>query len=580
VRAETAPSPFVLQIIEDAFLAICDEMFSTTQRTSQSTIVYEVLDLAVGLTDARGRLISQGNGVPFFLGVLDQAVVEILRKFGPDGIAEGDIFLTNDPYRSGTHLSDVTVVAPIFHDGGLVGFAANKAHWIDVGGKDAGSVSTDSNAIFQEGLQLPYVRLFHAGVLDASLLDMIDANVRTPSMSVGDLFAQIASVRVASSRFDELCTRHGIDTIETAIERTIAHSRELVLLELERLPHGNYRANDWIDDDGFGRGPFPVCVTVTISAQSFVCDFTGTHEQLESPMNCSQSALVSACRVMFKAVTAPHTPLSGGSFAGLEVICPPRTIFTAERPAPVSTYYEVLCRVSDLIWKALAPSFPASLSAGHFSSVGADLIVGDMPESGETFILFEPTAGGWGAGIDKDGERGVFCISDGDTYSIPVEVAETKYGVLVEEYSFNLAGGGAGRRRGGEGVRRDYRITGESATVTAIFTRHDFPPWGVDGGRDGSPNEITVIPADGTQSVTGCALSRYPLRMGDIVSIVTGTGGGWGDPLLRESDLVARDVRNGFVTLNEAREVYGVVVDAAAFTAAGVGPAWRALSAR
>lgn len=562
---------FTLEIIEDSLVAICDEMFATVRRTAQSTIIYEVLDLAVGLTDQDGRLITQGNGVPFFLGVIDQAVREILKKHSTSDMASGDVFVTNDPYESGTHLSDVTVVAPIFSDGELVAFAANKAHWIDVGGKDAGSVSTDATEIFQEGLQFPCVHLFRADVPEASVFDVIRANVRTPDMSMGDLLAQVASVRVAARRFSELSDKYGVTTVKTAISRMIDHSSQLVMLALARLPAGVYRAADWIDDDGLGSGPVQICVAVTIAPTSFVCDFTGTSAQLSSPMNCSRSALVSACRVMFKAVTGPRTGLSEGSFEGLEVICPPRTVFTAERPAAVSTYYEVLCRVSDLIWKALAQALPENLSAGHFSSVAADLIVGKGADDG-LFILFEPTAGGWGAGIDKDGERGVFCISDGDTYSIPVEVAETKYGVRVGQYALNVGPGGAGRWRGGEGVIRDYEITSESATVTGIFTRHDFAPWGVDGAQDGSRNEVRVIPSDGGKSISRGTLARYPLKRGDVVRIATASGGGWGDPLTRLPDLVVSDVRNGFVTVAEARDTYGVLVDPDTFSATVLEP--------
>ena len=550
---------FTLEILQDAFVAICDEMFETVRRTSQSTIIYEVLDLAVGLTDADGRLITQGNGVPFFLGVIDQAVREVLGKFAPE-IEDGDVFITNDPYESGTHLSDVTIITPVFAKTRLVGFAANKAHWIDVGGRDAGSVAIDASEIYQEGLQLPYVRLFQRATPNEAVFDLIRANVRTPEMSIGDLMAQVASTRIAAERFAALCVKYGIDVVTAGIARMFEHSRQLVELALQQLPPGTYTAQDWIDDDGRGSGPQSICVRVTITSSSVTCDFTGTSEQLGTALNCSESALVSACRVMFKAITAPTAGLSDGSFYGLEVVCPARTVFTAQRPAAVSGYYEVLCRVSDLIWQALAPVLPDSLTAGHFSSVAADLIVGTS-DNGELFILFEPSAGGWGAGIGQDGAKGVFCISDGDTYSIPVEVAETKYGVRVTQYAFNLGPSGAGEWRGGEGVIRDYEIVSESATVTGFFTRHDVPPWGADGGHDGSRNEIVVLPRDGGEAISNGTLSRFPLRRGDIVRIATATGGGWGDPAKRDRELVGMDVRNGFVTPQEAREIYGAVVD-------------------
>ena len=550
---------FTLEILQDAFIAICDEMFETVRRTSQSTIIYEVLDLAVGLTDADGRLITQGNGVPFFLGVIDQAVREVLGKFA-DEIEAGDVFITNDPYESGTHLSDVTVITPVFANAELVGFAANKAHWIDVGGRDAGSVAIDASEIYQEGLQLPYVRLFQRGAPNEAVFDLIDANVRTPAMSIGDLMAQVASIRIAAERFASLCVKYGIDVVRAGIARMFEHSRQLVEHALQQLPPGTYSVQDWIDDDGRGSGPQPICVRVTITSSSVTCDFTGTSAQLGTALNCSESALVSACRVMFKAITAPTANLSDGSFYGLDIVCPAETVFTAQRPAAVSGYYEVLCRVSDLIWRALAPVLPQSLTAGHFSSVAADLIVGTA-DDGELFILFEPSAGGWGAGVGQDGAKGVFCISDGDTYSIPIEVAETKYGVRVTQYAFNLGPYGAGEWRGGEGVIRDYEIVAESATVTGLFTRHDISPWGAEGGHDGSRNEIVVLPRDGGEAISSGTMSRFPLRRGDVVRIATATGGGWGDPARRDRELVSSDVRNGFITAEEAREIYGAVID-------------------
>jgi N-methylhydantoinase B len=552
--------PFTLEILRDAFLSITDEMFVTTQRTSQSTIIYEVLDFAVGLTDAEGRLITQGNGVTLFLGTLGEAARRVMEKFA-DTIREGDIFMMNDPYAGGgTHLSDVSVVMPVFADGTIRCLAINKAHWTEVGGRDPGSVATDTTEIYQEGLQFPCVRVISAGEPNRDVMDMIRANVRVPDMSIGDLYAQIASVRLAGRRFVELGEKYGLETVEHAIARMHHHAAELTSIELGKIPHGTFSAEDWLDEDEHG-GPYRICVEVTVGPEEFVCDFTGSHTQLLTPMNCSRTSLNSAVGLIFKAITTPSTPLNEGNFEPLRVICPEGTVFTATSPAPVSTYWEVLVRISDLVWRALAESIPDRVTAGHFLSVCADLIAGDHPDTGELFILFEPNPGGWGAGLGKDGERGVVSIGDGETYNIPVEVVEHKYGVLVRQYAFNIGDGGAGQWRGGEGIIREYELTAEVATATGIMGRHGFPPWGAAGGADGTRNEIVFGYDDGRPDLIVGMVSRVPLKRGDRVKIVTGSGGGWGDPRLRAPALVAEDVRNGFVTERAAEEIYGVTVD-------------------
>jgi N-methylhydantoinase B len=562
--------PFSLEIVQEGLIAIADEMFVTTQRTSQSTIIYEVLDFAVGLTDAEGGLITQGNGVTLFLGTLGPGVRAAIERFGIDGIAEGDILLTNDPYGGGgTHLSDVTVLMPIFYEGELVSFAINKAHWTEVGGKDPGSVSTNTTEIYQEGLQFPVVKLYDRGEPMHGVFDIIAANVRVPAMSIGDLHAQLASVRLAARRFGELGDKYGIDFVKASIARVRERSSELTRRELEQLPAGIYEVEDWIDADAHG-GPYRICAKVTISPDRFVCDFTGTHAQLLTPMNCTRTALNSAVQLIFKSLTGPELALNEGVFDVLEVICPDRTVFTAERPAPVSTYWEVLVRISDLVWRALAEAVPGRTTAGHFLSLCCDLISGQHPDSDELFILFEPNAGGWGAGVGKDGERALVSIGDGETYMIPVEVAEQKYGVIVDQYRLNTTAAGAGQWRGGEGIVKDYRITADTVTVTGIVGRHEFPAWGAAGGAEGSPNEMHFIYADDRPPEVTGMISGVTLHKGDVVRVVTGSGGGWGDPLERDPAMVASDVRNEFVTVEDAATIYGVDVDPVTFAVTGL----------
>lgn len=555
--------PFTLEIIREGLVAIGDEMFVTMQRTSMSTIIYEVLDYAVGLTDAQGRLITQGNGVTLFLGTLDFGVRSVLEKHGAENLKPGDIYITNDPYSGGgTHLSDVSILAPIFHHGKLVAFAANKGHWTEVGGMAAGSWTTNSTEVYQEGLQFPCIKLFDQGEPVQSLLDIIRANVRTPDMSIGDMYAQVASMRIAERRFREMCDKYGVDLVLRGIEALLDHGEELTRQELKKLPDGVYEAMDTIDDDGIGNGPFEVRVKVTIDGDRIVCDFTGSHAQVPGPVNCARTGLYSAARAVLMALTDPSIPASDGCFRALEVICPEGTIFTCRRPAPVSTYWETMLYAADLICKAMAPVLPGRMPAGHFLSVCGTIVAGLHPDTGQLFLLVEPQAGGWGAGADKDGENGLVCVGDGETYVIPVEVCETRYGVLVDQFALDITEGGSGKSRGGRGLVRDYRITADEAWFTGTFGRFKYLPWGMQGGAQGSRNYTQIHFADGRPPEIFGKAAQYHLKKDDVARLITGTGGGYGNALERAVEKVQSDVKNGYITLEEAEKSYGVVLRA------------------
>jgi N-methylhydantoinase B len=563
-KAKQTIDPFTLEIIKEGLVAIGDEMFVTMQRTSMSTIIYEVLDYAVGLTDAKGNLVTQGNGVTLFLGTLDFGVRSVLDKFGAENLKQGDIYITNDPYGGGgTHLSDVSILAPIFFDGRLVAFAANKGHWTEVGGMAAGSWTTNSTEVYQEGLQFPCIKLFDQGEPIQSLLDIIRANVRTPDMSIGDMYAQVASMRIAERRFQEMCSKYGVDLVLRGIDALLDYSEQLTRQELKKLPDGVYEASDFIDDDGIGNGPFEVKVKVTVDGDRLICDFTGTHGQVPGPVNCARTGLYSAARAVLMALTDPSIPASEGCFRALEVICPDRTIFTCSRPSPVSTYWETMLYAADLIWKAMASVLPDRLPAGHFLSVCGTIVAGPHPDTGELFLLVEPQAGGWGAGADKDGENGLVCVGDGETYIIPVEVCETRYGVLVDQFGFDIADGGAGKFRGGRGLVRDYRITAKEAWVTGTFGRFKYLPWGMQGGGGGSRNYIKLLFADGREAEVFGKTAQYHMKQGDVARLITGSGGGYGNPLERPVEKIQEDVKNAYITPAQAEKDYGVSLDPA-----------------
>ncbi len=544
------------EIIRNALVAVGDEMFDALARTSMSPIIYEALDYSVGVTDSRGDLIAQGNGTTVFLGMIDSLVRDILVKFGGrDDIRPGDVFMSNDPYEGGgTHLSDIAFAKPVFWEDELVAFTVNKAHWVDVGGMSPGSFTTDANEIFQEGLQIPTVKVIAGGAEQEAVLEILLANIRLPQDSMGDLRAAIAACSVGEARLHGLFGRYGRDAVLAAMSGLLDYGEAMIAAELKKLPHGAFEAEDWIDDDGLSDEPLRVCVKIDISEDRFRVDFSGSAPQALGPINNSRTGLVSAVRTIFKALTNPRIPANGGCFRALEVVCPDETVFTARRPAPVSTYWETMLYAEDLIWKALAERVPDRLTAGHVLSVCAIIIAGNHADTGEPTILVCPLVGGWGAMNNRDGLNGQFSVADGETFNIPVEITEARYGVHVEEYAFHDEPGGEGQFRGGKGVALAYRIRSDKAMFTGSFGRFKFPPWGVAGGRDGSRNYVEIL-RQGERSdppeIYGKA-ARLALRKGDIVRCVTATGGGWGRPEDRLDESIAEDLRNDFLTEEQA----------------------------
>lgn len=553
--------PFTQEIIKNALVAIGDEMFAAMAKTSMSPIIYEALDYSVGITDARGDLIAQGNGTTVFLGMIDSLVKDILDKFGPTNeIFPEDVFISNDPYKGGgTHLCDVAIAKPIFFRDELVAFAVNKAHWVDVGGMAAGSFTTDATEIFQEGLQIPTIKVMERGKPVGGVLEILQSNIRMPKESMGDFWAGMAANRVAEVRVIELFERYGHGAMCQAMDDLLDYGEAMIAAELKQLPQGTFHAEDWIDDDGISNEPLKVCVRIDISEGKFKVDFTGSAPQTLGPINNSRTGLVSAVRTIFKALTNPSIPANGGSFRAIEVICPDRTLFTAERPAPVSTYWETMLYAQDLIWKALAPHMPHRLTAGHVLSVCAVIFAGPHPKTGAPTILVGPLLGGWGATHERDGLNGQFSVADGETYNFPVEVTEAKYGVHVRAYEFHNDDGGAGQYRGGKGVALEYEMPNDGWQFTGSFGRFKFPPWGAVGGAKGSPNYAEIL-RQGKRSdppEIHAKPARIRLNKGDVVRMVTATGGGWGDPKLRSRADIESDLLDGYITLDQARSDYG-----------------------
>lgn len=544
--------PITLEIIQNSLQATADEMFAAMRKTAMSSVIYEVLDMGTGIVDAEGRLASSGAGIPSFVGVLDKAVQVIVAKFSkPGDIEPGDVFTTNDPYYGGvTHLNDIVVAMPVFADGKLIAWTANIAHNADIGGKLPGSLSADATEIFQEGLRLPAIKMVSRGEPIAAVFDIMKVNSRTPDFLEGDIWAAIASVRIGARRLTDLANKYGVETFETAMRSFMDFGEKVSLRELAKLPHGTFELTEEQDDGRFYN------VKVTISDTEFLVDLRDNPDQDVGPTNTSRDGAIICAQIIFKSLTDPESPANEGSFRPIKVLTREGSVFHAKEPSPIGFYFETEVRVYDLIWRCLANVVPERLPAGHFSSICGTFIGGPHPDTGRHYTIVEPELGGWGASRGRDGNPAIFSGFHGETYNCPAEISEARNGLFVDRMELNIEPGGEGQWVGGHGIVMDYRVRADGSFLTAGYTRSKILPWALDGGREGSPNYVRVFRKDGS-SERHAFVSGLTVNKDDVIRIVTGTGGGLGDPAKRDRAAIALDVKNGFITKERAREVYG-----------------------
>ena len=547
-----------LEIVRGKLEATAEEMGLVLAKSSMSPVIYEVLDFACGICTIDGQLISQTNGITVFTGIFETQVSAVLRKF-KNKINPQDVFLMNNPFEGGTHLCDICLIRPIFYEAKLVAFSIAVAHWSEVGGMSPGSLPTDATEVFQEGLRIPVLKFVEKDEINCQLLDLILANSRLPENCLGDLNAQMASVKIAELRLIEVFEKYGSSTTLEAFSHILSSSEKLSRSAIEKLPDGSYFASDWIDGDGIEQKRFKVNVKVTILHDQITVDFTGCCGQLKGPVNCSRSAMISAVKTVMKAVVNPQAPSNDGWFRPLNVICPDKTVFTAQPPAAVGWYYEATGHVSELVWKALAPLVEKKFSSGSANSLCVSVLAGES-EEGDQFVLVEPGMVGWGATNISDGASVVSAITNGDTFNYSVELLEAKFPLRIKRYELNLYdGSGSGEFRGGYGAVREYEILAKTATLNASFGRSIEKPWGMSGGAFGSNNRIVVL--QGGEEISGARLPALKLQKGDLIRLVTGGGGGFGKVEDRNLDMIQADVDSGYISAEQASSDYKVILD-------------------
>ncbi len=534
--------PVSFEILKNSLISIAEEMGVVLCRSSFSPNIKERRDFSCALFDVSGQLVAQAEHIPVHLGAMPYSVQAVLKEF-EDDLSEGDDIILNDPYRGGTHLPDITMVSPIFFKERLVGFAANRAHHSDVGGVAPGSMSALSRDINQEGIRIPPVKLWVEGKPNRQIFDLVLSNVRTPDERLGDLRAQRAANLVGTKRLTELLKKSSVSTVESGMNQLIDYSEKLMIKRIRELPRKSSSAIDYLDDDGFGTTDIPIKVKVTVGRRSIAFDFSGSSKQVQGPLNAVYSVTLSAVYYVVRCVTDPSIPANAGCFKPIQVEAPSGTIVNAEPPVPVAGgNVETSTRIVDVTLKAFSSIIPERVCAACQGTMNNVTIGGVDPRTGKYFTYYETIAGGFGARHNKDGVDGIHSHMT-NTLNTPVEALESAYPLRVKRYELVQGSGGKGRFRGGLGIRRDTEVLAQGFTLSLMGERQRRRPWGLQGGTRGSPGVYRILRADVVTKLP--SKTTVTTDAGDVLSLITPGGGGYGPPRKRLVQRLRNDAADG-----------------------------------
>jgi N-methylhydantoinase B len=563
-RAELPPrrglDPITFAVVGGALVSVCQEMDLTLRNASLSPIISLGKDFSCALFTADGQLVAQACNCPGHVGSMHFAVHACIEKFG--AMQEGDAFLLNDPYLGGTHLPDITIITPVFDDGELVMFAGNRAHHSDVGGSVPGSFPISSE-IFEEGIRIPPVRCIRGGEREATVFEILLANVRTPREVEGDLDAQLAANAAGARGVARLIDRYGRDAVLAAVADSLDHSEAALRASLD-VPEGTYAAEDWMDGDGTHSERARIRAAITFADGRVLVDFTGTDPQARGPINSVYPTTVSMVVTALLALTDPTIMPNHGFYRPIFVRAPEGTLVNPRPPAPAVGFPDVCNRIVEVLMQALTPVMPERAIAATSGTTSNAFLGGTDPRTGEPYVWYSINSqGGWGGRADADGWHNV-CFIEANGWDVPVETIEYRYPWRVLAYRIRTDSAGAGRHRGGEGNHLELTPVDHEAVLSINGDRARTRPYGLFGGQPGACASCTIARADGTVdriAADTMKAQRIPVRQGDVVTIEATSGGGYGSPLDREAELVLRDVLDGIVSIESARARYGVVVD-------------------
>jgi N-methylhydantoinase B len=547
--------PISFEVIRNALVAATDEMVLALKRSAYSTNIKTRSDFSCAFFDERLRPIAQGFAQPVHLGSMVQQVPQAIRRFGPDRLGPGDMVITNDPYPSGVHLNDVSLVAPVHHEGELLGYVANLAHHVDVGGGAPASIGA-FREVFQEGVIVPPIRIVRGGAIVDDVFRLLLAQIRSKHETAGDLRAQVAANTTGVRRIEALVERHGLETVRTTVDELVGYTERRARAELEALLHGTYESVGTVDTDGYTDEPVRLRARITLSADGVHFDLAGCDPQRRAPVNSTYAQTFSACAYVVKCLIDPDLPVNDGFYRLVTLDAPAGTVVNCTWPAPVVGGWETQTRLTDVMFRALLPAFPDRLPAGT-KAMMAQAGFGSLDAAAGKYVCFYDTfAGGYGGRSASDGPDAVQAHGQ-NTENAPIEETELNYPVRIPTLALVDDSDGAGRFRGGLGLRKDYRFD-RPTTFTILADRDKTGPAGAFGGHDGRVAEYVLI-RDGAETRLG-SKTTVELEAGDVVSCRTCGGGGYGPPGERDPELVARDVREGKVSPGRARDVYRVAV--------------------
>ena len=557
--------PITLSVIQAGLQQVCDEMDLTFSRSAFSPVIAEADDRSDGIYDAEtGELIAQGElGLPVFVGTMQFSTMTLI-DFIKQGKAltpeEGDVYIVNDPYLGGTHLMDVRFAMPFYYEGKLFSWLSNTGHWPDIGGAVPGGFSANATAVEQEGLRLPPVKLVKRGEIDPEIYAIICSNIRIADQRIGDIRAQIAALKVGARQLTALLDRYGVETVKSAIREWRGRAAQQLRAKISQIPDGTYQGDAWVDPDGGVDEPLRIAVSIEKKDGDLYFDFSDSSPPCKGPMNSVIATTRSSVYLAMKHIF-PDVPINAGTFEPLHIEDPTGTFLYAKYPRPVSgCAAEVSQRIAEAVFAALVEPLPDIVTAAPAGSSGNFALGGFDPEKGRPFVMYQISGGGYGGNADHDGLTNG-CSTIGISKSQPIEVLEQYYPVLFHEYGLREGSGGAGKQRGGFGVKYTVELRRGEAQASFVMDHGRVGPQGALGGKDGGPNTVTVY--RNGKAYTPVHLSKdqdIPIAPGDVVSVGTPGGGGYGDPLERDTSLVLRDVKRGYYTPAEARELFSVIL--------------------
>jgi N-methylhydantoinase B len=546
--------PITTEVISRHLLNIAEEAGVVLMRSAYSPNIKERHDCSSAIFDASGRVIAQAHHIPIHLGSMIGAIETLLARHPLESLRPGDMFLANDPYTGGgSHLPDVNIIAPVYHEGELVAFVANIAHHADVGGMVPGSESAACESIFQEGLRMPPVRVVSAGEVCQDIIDIVLLNSRTPEERLGDLRAQLAANRAAIAGVERLFQHYGRDVTERSLDTFLDVTERRFRSAIAKIPNGVYRAEEFLSGDTPGtRAAIRLRMRVTEDALHF--DFDGTDAALRTARNVPRQAVLATVYTVAKALLDPDVPANAGYFRTIDVVAPRGCLLDPLPPAPVGCRSISCGVVSDAVVAVLSAATPTH---GLCPSGPHHLLTwsGVDPRNGRYFVSYETVAGGLGAFVDRDGLDAVRTLASGSS-NLPVEALEHAYPLRVERYALRDGSGGHGCFRGGNGVVRDYRVLGEDVTVSLSAERQHEPARGVDGGGDAASGHFITNPGSGDENEHFSGAREVSLAQGDVMRVETPGGGGHGLPSSRDAQAVARDLREQRITADDSKEIY------------------------